>query len=219
MKTSGKIICIGNQKGGVGKSTITSMLANYIQKHSNAKVLVVDADDLQQTLSKLRNKELEVMDQEDDVYNIESIYAADFESNIKSWKANYDLIFVDVPGNLKHAGVGTIYSNTDFLFIPTSSSTFDISSTLEFISFVLEVLKPVNKELITYAFFNRVKPQTKDFKELYKSKDRFPIPFLENFVPEHVNLQREASTVDTYENINSGEYDKFCKEVISILIK
>lgn len=220
MRTSGKVICIGNQKGGVGKSTITSMLANYLHKHSDVKILVVDADDLQQTLTKLRNTELNGNGEKGrSAYNIETIYAVDFESNIKSWRANYDLIFVDVPGDLKHAGVGKIYANIDYLFIPTSSSTFDISSTIEFIEFVNNVFKGFNKNLVAYGFFNKVKPQTVDFKELYRSKDMFSLPFLENFVPDHVNLQREASTLDTYENANTGEYDKFCKEIISIIIK
>ncbi len=220
----GKLVCIGNQKGGVGKSTITSMIANYMHKYyPKERVLVVDADDLQQTLTKLRSQELEMnSSKENDCYNIETIYADDFEDNLSFWKANFDYIFVDLPGNLKQAGVGTIYSNIDYLLIPTGTSVMDINSTVDFAKFANNVLqsakKSKNEKLIIRGFFNRIKTQTIDFKDLYKGKENFPMIFLESFIPESVNLQRYASTLQTYENVSYGEYEGFCKEVIELIM-
>ncbi len=224
MATNAKLICIGNQKGGVGKSTITSMIANYMHKYyPKERVLVVDADDLQQTLSKLRSQELEMNgSKENDCYNIETIYAADFEDNLSFWKANFDYIFVDLPGNLKQSGVGTIYANIDYLLIPTGTSVMDINSTVDFAKFANNVLQSAknrrNEKLVIRGFFNRIKTQTIDFKNLYRGRENFPMEFMESFIPESVNLQRFASTLQTYENASYGEYEGFCKEVIELIM-
>lgn len=221
----GKVICFGNQKGGVGKSTITSMVANYMFKYYPKKrLLVVDADDLQQTLSKLRQQEMDMEEgKRNKGYNIESIYAVDFEENLAFWKSNFDYIFVDLPGNLKQAGVGTIYGYVDVLLIPTGTSVMDINSTVEFATFANKILKNMkqkkNEFMEIRGFFNRIKIQSKDFKELYEARNNFPVKFLENYVPETVNIQRYASTLQTYENSSQGEYQDFCKEVIDLITK
>lgn len=40
----GKVIAFANQKGGVGKSTLTVQAAFYLRKHRKKKVLVIDID-------------------------------------------------------------------------------------------------------------------------------------------------------------------------------
>ena len=39
-----QIISIANQKGGVGKSTVTILLATALAKHKKKKVLILDTD-------------------------------------------------------------------------------------------------------------------------------------------------------------------------------
>lgn len=59
----GVVVAFENPKGGVGKSTLTALFAGYIHSQSNEEgglsVAVVDIDDMQNTIGKLREDEAE----------------------------------------------------------------------------------------------------------------------------------------------------------------
>lgn len=225
----GKIVAIGNQKGGVGKSTLTSFLANYIHnefKSKGVRVLVVDADDLQNTLYKVRQEELSLSadpeKEEKEAYHLIRMDSKDLALNLEALKNSYDIVFVDLPGNLKQEGVIKVYAYVDALFIPTQTSRVDIDSTVDFVRFYRDLILKKRTELgfeTTYTlFFNRVKENNKDFKSLYRERANFGIPFMENFIPESiVTFQRRVSTLYTYSSDSKGEFEKFIDEFLTIL--
>ena len=53
-------ISICNQKGGVGKSALTTLLASYLHYICKRKVLVVDCDYPQWSIYNQRSRELEI---------------------------------------------------------------------------------------------------------------------------------------------------------------
>lgn len=53
----GKVIAFANQKGGVGKSTLTVQAAFYLRKHRRKKVLVIDIDSQGNTTESLTQGE------------------------------------------------------------------------------------------------------------------------------------------------------------------
>lgn len=53
------LVAFSNQKGGVGKSTVTAVLASYFNYVRGLKVAVVDCDYPQFSLDKLRGKGFE----------------------------------------------------------------------------------------------------------------------------------------------------------------
>lgn len=59
----GVVVAFENPKGGVGKSTLTALFAGYIHSQSNEEgglsIAVVDIDDMQNTIGKLREDEAE----------------------------------------------------------------------------------------------------------------------------------------------------------------
>ncbi len=57
-----KIISILNQKGGVGKSNVTTLLANIFHFHFDFKIAVIDCDFPQHTIAKKRQRELKVIE-------------------------------------------------------------------------------------------------------------------------------------------------------------
>ena len=61
MKTQPVKIAISNQKGGVGKSTFTIILASYFQYIKNKNVLVVDCDFPQYSLKGVREREKQIV--------------------------------------------------------------------------------------------------------------------------------------------------------------
>lgn len=60
---NGKIVGVVNQKGGDGKSTVNTLLANCIHSEfsDSTNIIVYDLDDFQQTLMSKRNEELEII--------------------------------------------------------------------------------------------------------------------------------------------------------------
>lgn len=57
-KTNELYVAIATQKGGIGKSTITMLLANYLHNIGGKNVGVVDCDDPQHSISDAREREL-----------------------------------------------------------------------------------------------------------------------------------------------------------------
>jgi chromosome partitioning protein len=221
----GIVVSIGNQKGGVGKSVITSLVANYIHQEwgEKLKIIVVDCDDLQGSLIKLRERDLLVQNGEDDKnYRLLQISSMDLPSNIEFLTEEYDIIFLDLPGNLKQPGVLKCYTWVDVLIVPTQTSSLDLQSTIDFANMykneIISEREKLNIKTAIYGLFSRVDVQNIDYKEYNSEKSReiLPIEFLQNCVPESkVAFQRNVSTIETYSNNKYNNYEDLCEEVLS----
>lgn len=222
----GIVVSFANQKGGVGKSVITSIVANYIHNNyaNKIKEVVADADDLQASLYTIRQNELENIEEsrEGKLYRLIQISSNDIPDQIDLLQEEFDIIFFDLPGNLKQPGVITAYHFVDVIISPTQSSPLDIDSTIKFYNLYSEIIEDrKNLGLTTdfYAVFSRVDPQNKDFKALYENKDQLQIKFLDNYIPESkVAFQRNVSTLNTYENKKYDDYSKLCEEILTIIL-
>ncbi len=223
----GKIVAIGNQKGGVGKSTITSFIANYLHnERKDFKILVVDADDLQNSLYKIRYEELENAKEldpqaEEKCYQLIRMDSKELANNLEVLKEEYDLIFIDLPGNLKQDGVVSVYFFLDVLLIPTQTSKLDLDSTADFLNFYTKTVVSKRESLgfkTKYSlFFNRVNEQNKDFKEIYNNREKLGLPIMENFITESIpTFQRRVSTMYKYESA-SKDLKKFIDEFLTFV--
>ena len=56
-----RFVAFATQKGGIGKSTITALVANYIHNVKGFNVAVIDCDEPQHNLADLRDEELELI--------------------------------------------------------------------------------------------------------------------------------------------------------------
>ena len=221
----GIVVSIGNQKGGVGKSVITSLVANYIHQEwgEKLKIIVVDCDDLQGSLIKLRERDLLAQNGEDDKnYRLLQISSMDLPSNIEFLTEEYDIIFLDLPGNLKQPGVLKCYTWVDVLIVPTQTSSLDLQSTIDFANMykneIISEREKLNIKTAIYGLFSRVDVQNIDYKEYNSEKSReiLPIEFLQNCVPESkVAFQRNVSTIETYSNNKYNNYEDLCEEVLN----
>jgi len=204
-----KVITFGNQKGGVGKSTLTSLFANYIHLDTNKVVCVVDADDKQMSLQRTRNKELAKGAKEADLYNLLQINSNDFPNIYDNGlKGKFDYVFVDLPGNLKQPGVLATFVYVDYLFIPTSLSSFDLDSMAIFVELydeVIEKRKEIGETVKVHGILNRFNPRMKEFEAFKEMQEKLPFKFLKHYIPQgDVMFQRNVSTVDTYSHYKKG---------------
>lgn len=134
----GIFVAFENPKGGVGKSTLTALFAGYIHataKETGLTVGVVDIDDAQNTIGKMRLFEATQQESLDEEYQVMNISSSEFIENMDFLKENFDIILVDFPGNLKQAGVVETLMMIDVLIIPFEPSKIEIMHTINFFDY------------------------------------------------------------------------------------
>ena len=126
------LVAFSNQKGGVGKSTVTAVLASYFNYVRGLKVAVVDCDYPQFSLEKLRGRDLKNLEKSE--YH-QRLFCRQFEDGSRkaypivtstpeepqrfpdNW-SDYDLIFFDLPGTVNSRGVFESVMNMDLSLLP-----------------------------------------------------------------------------------------------------
>ena len=168
-----RFVAFATQKGGIGKSTITALVANYFHNVKGYNVAVIDCDEPQYNLADLRDEELELIKSSDyfkaqacehfkklgkksfSVTRSNAVNALDdAETVLLESEVKLDFIFFDMPGTIKSEGVLKTLSQMDYIFVPISADRFVIESALGFVQlFNDNLMTPglaVTKEL---AFF------------------------------------------------------------------
>jgi len=230
-KKNAKLIEFGNQKGGVGKSTLASMLANYLLKEKSKEVIVIDCDDMQRSLNEERMRELAVITRENPKFDFNSIYtivkitSKEFPKYFyDNLKYEFDIVIVDFPGNIKQEGVITSHSLCDTIIVPFNLTGKDIASTQIFINecrdkienFRLKAGLPEQK---MYGVLAKVETNSIEYKEYLNGyrgqiEKKFGFPMLDNIMPyNRVAFQRNASTINVYDD--KQEYKALCEEILS----
>jgi len=169
-KNMGKVIILGNQKGGVGKTTITSYLANFLFYQQKELLIVVDADNQQQSIFNFRQNDLRKGVNEADLYDVFKTESKEFEKFYQTFIDNYKYVFVDLPGNLEQEGVIVAYALSDVIFIPFKPFPAEISSTVIYYNMLIEKVEPLRKKaglppIKIYAFLNAVNSNMVEVKK------------------------------------------------------
>lgn len=224
-KLPGITIAFENPKGGVGKSTLTALFAGYVHSIAGQNGLtigVVDIDDMQNTIGKLRNSEISdetFNDKDDSEYQIINISSAEFIGQLSFLKDNFDIILVDFPGNLKQNGVIEALHFIDIVIIPFEPNKTDLSPTIYFYNHVykdiIEARTGAGLKTTVRGVMNRVMPNVLEFRDIVANKDALPFKLMNNFIKDsRVDYQRNLTTLST-------EYhhpcDDFCEEVLELI--
>lgn len=150
-----KIISIGNQKGGVGKSTVTMQLAGAFSATHN--VLVVDADE-QATSTKWAAMSDDSKPFPTAVVGLAAA-GAKIHRELQRLSEQYDIILVDCPPSVSSPVPQSAFLVSDLVLIPTRPSLADIWAVQETIKLV-ERAKAVNDGIKVAILLNAVTPKT-----------------------------------------------------------
>lgn len=139
-----KIITVANQKGGVGKSTMTALLA--LRLKDKYKVCILDTDP-QQSLFKGINNINKALDKE-----FISIFSSSVDKSIETLQAlqQFDVALVDTMPSTD-VNILDLFSNSVLTVVPTGVSTLDINAFLN----TIKVLKTIKANY--RVVFNNVK--------------------------------------------------------------
>lgn len=184
---NGKIIVFANQKGGVGKSTLTILYANHLTKEElNKSVLVVEFD-IQKSISLQRKREMAAMkksliDEDDDIdesvkYNVEYVMLKGYEESVKLMegfkKQQEATILIDLPGNITDDYIAPVLILSDFIICPYQYENKVLESTTTFIKVLASLRKKFPELMLSKTVFvpNRIdirKGTAKDFENQEK---------------------------------------------------
>lgn len=164
-------------KGGVGKSAITVLAANWINYILGKSIMVIDADP-QGTIIKQRAEDTEEYDIKvlENAYPVEVVNPEDVPNHIKLNKDIYDYISVDLAGTMAIKGNIQAYASLDKIIIPTSTSKDDMKEVPDFIEFINEEISPIRVKMgkkapMISVTLNRVSKQLKEYKELARLRN------------------------------------------------
>ena len=143
--------CVCSQKGGVGKSTFTILLASWLHYALGRDVLVVDCDAPQWSIVAQRERELDVLER-NDRYKLmmvrlfkrtgrkiwpvvrstpdEGLQAA--RAYLAAGDREADFVLLDLPGTVAAPGIFRLLAQLDHLFIPLKADKLVLESALSF---------------------------------------------------------------------------------------
>lgn len=152
-----KVVAVVNQKGGVGKTTISMNLAAGLQD-VGFNVLLVDADPQESTLKLTSNASTE-MPFPTPVVSLASANSA-IPQVLKQHLKNYDVIVIDGPPS--HTAVQTRASiaSSDLVLIPITPAPGDLLSTVETCKLVSDVDGEYGRKTPSFVLVNRYEQTT-----------------------------------------------------------
>lgn len=147
------VIVFGNQKGGVGKTTLCTLFANYLASIGK-RTLVIDCDN-QQTISEKRKADERKYTDVKFPYNVQPFNIANEEhvqNLMRNLKEMDGVVLIDAPGNLAQQGLIPIFSQADYVVCPFQYESTSVNSTATFILFLAK-LKEKFPGMRTETFF------------------------------------------------------------------
>ena len=212
------LVAIASQKGGVGKSVFTVLLASVLHYRKGMRVAVVDCDSPQHSIALMRERDMESVMKNDGLkVNLYRQYErirkpaypvikSDPEKAVEDLRRymdekgeTFDIVLFDLPGTLRSEGVVHTVSAMDYIFVPLKADNIVMQSTLQF-------AKVLEEELIAKGncnlkgirlFWNMVDRRGR--KDLYDAWNRvihrMGLRLLSSHIPNTLRYNREADTV------------------------
>lgn len=190
-KSKTLFIAFSSQKGGVGKSTFTAIIASILHYRMGYNVAVFDCDYPQHSLMQMRERDLQAIMQNEafkklayrqfstinkKAYPVLQCRADEAleEANrfLESSIIAVDIIFFDLPGTVNTPGLLSTLAGIQHIFSPITADRLIMESTLRFTDVMVNVLmKQGNTTIETIQlFWNQVDGREKS--PLYESYEK-----------------------------------------------
>lgn len=207
------IISVLNQKGGVGKTTLSVHLASTYALAGH-KVLLVDADVQRSAMDWAASRE------KDPIFSVVGISTNTIHKEIPLLKENYDFIVIDGPPRVYDVAKSAIASS-DFILIPVQPSPYDVWSAKEVVDLYREVKEPLSRYKKIFAAFaiNRMIQNTAIGRDVTDALSQYDIPVLDTKICQRVayaeTAARGTSVVEEDpESIASKEIRSVAEEIL-----
>ena len=210
-----KVLSVANQKGGVGKTTITALLACSLALNQKKKVLVLDCDN-QASITDVRNVEKQFL-KGDPPFDIIRISPEKVLKNLKEY-VQYDIVFIDIPrftSTRNDSGAMKMLYLCDAVLIPFLGSPTDYFSTVAFVEALEKLSKAEHKEDFFYYGFLNQRRRLKMEKDAMKGLKNKGLPIFDNYLSSLVRFN-DFSTYKSVLSTKAGKerFEPFYKEFL-----
>lgn len=210
-------VAFATQKGGIGKTSVTVLVASYLHYVKGYNVAVIDCDYPQNSIMDIREREIKLISE--DTYfktlacnhfrkvkkKAYPVIASnpvdaldDAEQMLNEEEVKPDIVFFDLPGTLKSEGVVRTLAQMDYIFAPLSADRLVVESTLQFTSMFNENLMTtgIAKAKKLHLFWTMVDGREKS--ELYEVYEKviaqMGLSVLKTSLPDSKRFRRDLST-------------------------
>jgi cellulose biosynthesis protein BcsQ len=211
------LVAFSTQKGGVGKSTFTALVASTLHYRLGYNVATFDCDFPQHSLSKMRERDLKTVMQNEvykklahrqfstinkKAYPVFQCKAEDAlmqaEALVQSSGVPVDVVFFDLPGTVNTPGVLTTLAGVNYIFSPITADRVVIESTLSFTDVLTNVLMKKGRTSIEAIrlFWNQVDGREKS--PLYKAYENviagLGLTLMQSYITDSKRFRKEGET-------------------------
>lgn len=182
------IISFLNQKGGVGKTTISINVATCLAI-KNYKVLLIDADPQNSSLdwATVRKKE--------SLFTVVSITKPIIHREVSKLAKNYDHIIIDGPPRIYDVARSAIVTS-DVVVIPVQPSPYDVWAASEVVNLIKEVSEPLEgiKNIKSAFLINRKIVNSVIGRDVEKVLQQYNMDILQTHICQRIIYAEAAAT-------------------------
>lgn len=207
------IVGVLNQKGGVGKTTLSVNLAASLSR-TGARVLLIDADPQGSALDWAAAR------QEAPLFSVVGLPRATVHKEIAQIGQGYDHIIIDGPPRVTDLARSAIMAS-DVVLIPVQPSPYDIWASDEVVKLIAEAL--IYKENIKSVFVvNRKIANTAIGRDVKEALAGYELPVLSTSVTQRVVFAEAAARGMAVHEVDSkgaapAEIEAMTKELLELM--
>lgn len=202
------IIGVLNQKGGVGKTTLSTNIAHQLSAfHPDENVMLVDADPQQSALSWVEARS------DSPPFNVIGLASKTLHRDLPKLVSQYRFVVIDGPPRTTDLARSCIMAS-DLVIIPCTPSPYDVWASEETIR-LLEEAKVYKEKLKSAFVINRKITNTAIGRDVLEALEAFDIPTLAAQISQRVVFAEAAASGQTVLELEA--HGKAAKEIAGLV--
>ena len=202
------VLAFATQKGGMGKTTLSVLVASYLHYRRGIPTAIIDVDAAQMSVYNQRIREVENLDEQTqhriqtqntdrkepvEPYPILSGTPTAVLDLLRTLPEGVRLVLLDMPGSIEVEGYDLALSQVDRLIVPMETSEYSITTGFQYLTAIREVgLLPLDHCCVVW---NKFKP-SRDGELVDELEERFReygFRCLKSRVPQRDSYQNAAN--------------------------